>query len=187
MSALLVVLDHETAADWLSYSWQVRLSDTVALEVVIHVSQCCHSSCSHVSPAICAAPRITLVRLQWKNFILTARSNRTLILCSNSLGKELVYLAVVTIVFRPCNWVTPWLYWRWLKVISIVTLVQFIDNLGYHFVFFFIFLASFDALEESGDQTRLSRGYPVVSQKLHWLSITTVITIATYTVVSASV
>ena len=48
--------------------------------------QCCHSSCSHVSritPAICAAPRITLVRLQWKNFTLslTARSNRTLILC----------------------------------------------------------------------------------------------------------
>ena len=27
MSALLVVLDHETAADWLSYSWLVRLSE----------------------------------------------------------------------------------------------------------------------------------------------------------------
>ena len=36
-------------------------------------------------------------------------------------------------------------------------------------------------------QPWLSRGYPVVSQKLHWLSITTVITIATYTVVSAPV
>ena len=50
--------------------------------------QCCHSSCSHVSritPAICAAPSITLVLLQWKSFTLTARSNRTLILCTQAL------------------------------------------------------------------------------------------------------
>ena len=31
---------------------------------------------------------------------------------THDTGKELVYLAVVTIVFRPCNWVTPWLYCR---------------------------------------------------------------------------